>query len=80
MPYWVAFKWLVRERDNYKNQLEQIQDEIKKLRIENNALIHDYKSSEWFKQKEDRIRQLEMENRELCRILGAYYNYDYETD
>ena len=80
MPYWVAFKWLVRERDGYKNQLEQLQSEIKNIRRENDALIRDYKSSDWYKQKEERIRQLEIENRELCRILGTFYNYNYETD
>jgi len=78
MPVSVAFKLLIKERDYYKEQAKKLEDEIKALRKENMALVHDYKESNWYKQRETRIRRLELENRDLWKQLSKSYNY--ETD
>ena len=81
MPISVAFKLLIKERDHYKELNESYQEELKFLRRERTMLICDHKNSEWYKEKEDKMKQLEKENRYLISLLSDQMNKSgYETD
>ena len=81
MPISVAFKLLIKERDHYRNLYESSQDELKFLRREHDTLIVNYKESDWYKQKEEKMKEVENENKYLIGLLSGYMNKSKdETD